>query len=447
MAHRSSLALAIVGTLTFLALLLGGLHPSALALTDESIPVERRTADEMLVLPRAEQEWTVVFYNAADFYGYNPADDFARRMRSTLNVNVLMLEDTFDGEATLWLVEGTAQAPVLVALEAWGEINTGDDEPLTRVLATCEELFPSRRTMVMIYQHGAAWRGASYDVHPLGTREVRTYDYLTPEEMRESFDSVGGIDALLFTAPCLMGAIEPVYHLRHSTDLYIGSEPRSGFAAWVDALPEIERLLTSQPNLSAESLGRRIVESLDRCYDPSEYLHTMPEEAQTVAAEVAMTAVVSTPSLETLASALDAFSLALIDVLEDSIEEIRTARNDSQDFDHEEVVDIIDFAQRCETIPGLEAVSVSLQDAISRAITGAIFNEKAFPGAYGLSIFFPFRKHADPLSGLYNRYSPKFEGQRADYGRSGLSLLEDTHWDEFLATFYSITRDPATRDD
>ena len=40
-----------------------------------------------------------------------------------------------------------------------------------------------------------------------------------------------------------------------------------------------------------------------------------------------------------------------------------------------------------------------------------------------------------------------FKGLREDYVEAGLLLVEDTHWDEFLDAFYSITRDPATRDD
>ncbi len=415
MSRRSPLAVAIVATFLFLTLPLSGVHREAVTFPDPSITVERREPETTLILPRAKRDWTVLFYNAADFYGYNPVDDFARRMRSSPNVNVVMLEDTFEGEATVWLVEGTAQAPVLIALEEWGEINMGDDDVLTEILTYCQTTFPSRRTMLMIYQHDAAWRGAVSDAHPIGTREVRTADYLTPEEMRVSLDSVGGIDALLFTAPCLMGAIEPIHHLRNSMDLYIGSEPRSGFAAWVDALPEISDLLSTQPDL-----------------EPT--------------AKVAMTAVASTSDLDAFASALDAFAVALMDVLEDSIEEIRIARNDSQDLNYEEVVDSIVFAKRCESIPGLEAASAAFQEAVSRVITDALFNREAFPGATGLSIFFPFRKNADPLMGLYNTYAPNFLGQREHYAVSGLSLVEETRWDEFLAAFYSIVRDPDSRD-
>ena len=442
MALRSSVSVVSVGAILLAVLLVGGVCLAVGGLTDETIEVVRSQADEALVLPRAKRDWTVIFYNASDFYGYNPTDDFARRMRSTANVNVVMLEDTFDEPATVWLVEGTAEAPALVALEAWGEINTGDDEPLTQILDYCAEQFPARRTMAMIYQHGAAWRGAAYDLHPslrTGRRPVRTYDYLTPEEMRQSLDSVGGIDALLFTAPCLMGAIEPIYQLRRSTDLYIGSEPMSGFAAWVDAFPEILALLSEEPELSSEDFGKRIVESIERCYDPSPYINDIPEELRAGAAKVAMTAVASTPGLDALARALDAFALALLDVLDESIEEIWIARNDAQDLNHQEVVDLIDFAERCQTIPGLEATSLALQQAIEEAVTAAIFNSEAFPGAQGLSIFFPFRKTDDPLAELANLYRVTFDSMREDYGEAGLSLVEDTHWDEFLDAFYSIT--------
>jgi len=444
---RTPTRTAVVGFLIILAVLQTGSHLCAVARANDTIPVARQTAAASFTLPKPEKDWTVIFYNAADFQGYNPAEDFARQFRSTNRVHVIMLEDPYDGESTVWHVGGTVEAPILVALETWGEIDMGDRKTFARILTYGTEYFPSQRTMVMMYQHGAGWRGACYDEHPSKTRGIRYCTYLTPREMRQSLEKVGGIDALLFTAPCLMGAIEPVYELRHVTDLYMGSEPRSGFAAWVDTLPDLMALLTDQPDLSLETLAERILASLETRYDPGEFPEGTPEPLRRAASKVEMTAVMSSSHIEALAASLDAFSMALLGVLEPSIEAIRIARNESEDLMCDETVDAFDFARRCQSIPGLEATSLGFQEAIARTITDAIFNEEAFPGAHGLSLFFPFRKHEDPQFGLYNRYSFKFDDERSDYRRSGLSLLEVTHWDEFLTGFYNMSRDPASRDE
>ena len=434
MTRRRPFRILLVLPLIAFGLLQTALVAAASTQTASSIPVVRHTPSVPIELPKQEKDWTVLFYNAADFEGGNPADLFAAGMQTMDNVHVVMLEDTYDGEATVWSVEGSPETPELVALEEWGEIDMGDEAAFTRILAYCDENFPSRRTMVMMYQHGGGWRGACWDDHPGNPEAAITY--LTPEEMRQSLDSIGGVDALLFTAPCIMGAIEPVYQLRHSTDLYIGSEPMSGFGIWTNALPDIAACLAASPESTVGVLARSILDAVQRTYDPGKYLSVTPEHAHALIATPSLTAVASTPSLEALASALDAFSLALIDALPMSVEEIRQARNWSQDFLVAEIVDAFQFAKHCQEIPGLEDASATFQQALSQSITYVLVNEAGYPGSHGLSLYFPFQKHKDPFFLRYYHYSTDFREHAAAYRGADLWLLEDTHWDEFLVAFY-----------
>jgi hypothetical protein len=56
-------------------------------------------------------------------------------------------------------------------------------------------------------------------------------------DMQEALSKNGGVDFVLFTAPCLMGAIESVYELRNCAKVYIGSENLSGYCWWLGATP------------------------------------------------------------------------------------------------------------------------------------------------------------------------------------------------------------------
>jgi Clostripain family len=404
------------------------------------IQVSRTVHPDSSNLPLPEKDWTILLYNAADFDGYNPAEDFAQGLQSTDGVHVLMLEDLYDGESTVWSVEGTPEMPALVSRAQWGEIDMGDQEILTRILSYCQENFPSQRLMVMMYQHGGGWRGACYDEHPSGIGGEIDVTFLTPEEMRQSLDSIGGIDALLFTAPCIMGAIEPVYQLRNSTEIYIGSEPTSGFIFWIDALPSISDLLTTYPDLPSEALARRLLEVVQTTYSqekwsapPQRYAPTSP----------ALTAIHSSTAIDVLASALDAFSLTLLEVLDDSLEAVLEARNRTQSFANDELIDAYEFARHCRSIPEMADMSEAFMEAVLAAVTYTFTDPYLHPAAKGLSLYFPLWAYAS-LDHLVVFHAAQGFGRNGEaYQESGLELIEITHWDEFLVAFYDRLLDPA----
>jgi Clostripain family len=414
------------------------LSAPCLAQTDdgEQAPISRIEKPSSYDLPQPEKDWTVLLYNAADFKGYNPTEDFATAIQSTGAVHVLILEDLLDGESTIWYVGGNPDEPRLISLAEWGEIDMGDDQTFSQILAFCQQYFPSRRTMAMMYQHGQGWHGACYDSHPSAIEGQIETTYLTPEEMRVSLDSVGGIEALLFTAPCIMGAMETVYQLRDSVDLYIGSEPVSSFAIWEGALDGIISLLTDEPDIPLDVLASRILDLVQTTFDREALLEMAAEEYHHLLPSAALTAVHFNSSIHALCPALDAFALALLSILDNSMGLIQQARTRTQSFGNGELVDAYDFALHCKEIPGMKLVSEELMNAVSEIVTVSITDVETFPHANGLSLYFPLPEidNSARLAVYHSNYG--FGKYGEEYQGAKLDLVDSTHWSEFLEGFF-----------
>lgn len=193
--------------------------------------------------------WTLLFYDDADFPGgFDPFEDLRATFAETPDVNVLVLRDRYEGPACLYRVDGSHQAVVLKDL---GEVDMGSADTLRAFTTYAKEHFPSERTLVAFYNHGGGWAGACEDA-----TSGRT---LSMDALRRGLAPLGSVDLLCFTAPCLMGSLEAVYEVRDVARCYVGSENRSGFALWEDALPWLMATLKARPGTPTEDLARGLV--------------------------------------------------------------------------------------------------------------------------------------------------------------------------------------------
>ena len=415
------------------ALILVLLSVSIMIVAEEDAVVQR-TEGGVLETPAVIRDWAILFYCNADFRGSNVADVFAQRVQSRENVAVLMLEDTYDAEATLWHVEGGADSPVLVALEDWGEIDMGDDETLTRFLQFAQTWYPSRRTMVMLYSHGHGWRGVSYDDHPSADGSVDT-TWLTPDEISAALLSVGGIDALLLTSPCNTGAMEFSYEVRNAVELFVASEAVSSFYVWKESLPLILESLASDPQLEIEALAKDIPNWAQATYDREFWTDQLSQDKHHLIPTAVLSSAAGGDVMTVLAQALDVFSRTLIEALGDYGEQITQARMSSQSFAYQAFVDAYDLASNCASIPGMQEASKALEAATLGAVTYSVTDPNSHPRAHGLSLFFPMNSdRAMSDQSFHDQYG--FGFYEEDYRTAGLDLLADTHWDEFLVAFY-----------
>jgi len=381
--------------------------------------------------PSASVAWQVLFYADADFVdGYDPLELVAAEASGDPRVGVLILEDPFGDVARVWRPDAANGGVRLRCVEMPGEPNMGSPETLGEFARFADVWYPADRRMLMIYGHGHAWRGACYDdndaVSPAGA-EWCERDWLSPVEMQQALANGRPFDAVLFTAPCLMASLEAAYQLRHVVRLYVASQEHSGYMAWIGSVEPILGTLAQRPYIPVAELGVHVIDTLRVRYRPETYPPAIRSELP-----AKVMSAVDTARLDGVAGALDAFSLALLDVLPVHRSAIAAARHAAQSFGYNELIDIADFASNCASIHAMRPFCERLQTAVDGAVL-ALITDAAHPGARGLTLYFPAPDVTRPAA----LACVSFEISGPAYRSLGLSLLADTHWDEFLSAFFN----------
>jgi hypothetical protein len=360
------------------------------------------------------QTWTLLFYNDADFANaYNPYSDFILDAHSSAHVNVLMLEDRQYGPCKLWYV-GSDHRPRL--LENWGEVDMGHSNTLRKFINYGKTHYPADRYFLALYDHGGGWMGACSDVTNQG--------WLTMSDISTAIASSGGVDIIAFTAPCLMGALESAYQLRNCTDVYIGSEEISGYAAWIGIMGDVCDILNDSSDLSNVDIGEMVVDLVAaNPYWPSH--HDGAEWITMSAVESAKT--------NAVASQVDLFCGYAIPHMAKLFDGLKPAARAAWRMGQGGKytvgeIDLYDFARRYVKFtsdPLAADRAQQLMSALDEAIV-AEYHGWAQVWAYGLTIYFP-RLRAD-----YSRY----------YTTWDLAFVKNTQWDEFLRAYYQHEAKP-----
>ncbi|UCF68972.1 MAG: hypothetical protein JSV80_06720, partial [Acidobacteriota bacterium] len=382
-----------------------------------------------LVAPLATKPWNVLMYAAADFWtAFTPLEPFASQVHSNEDVNVLIFEDYIGLDAAIWQVERRGIGVHITPVQQLGQTDSDEPETLARFLEFAERWFPAERTLLYLYGHGHAWVGACNDQSRAPAKGAPLQqNWLTPPEMRAALEAVGGVDAVFFSAPCLMSSLEAAYELREVADLYVASEELSGYNLWREAVAPIAAALREAPNQDVAVLGRTAIDSLRDTVqvnldsgDPS--IPHQPVIAATV-----------TSDLSEVAQAVDAFSTALINALPTHRAAILAARDAATAFVYGELVDVYSFAEACRGIPGLEESSTRVMRAIKRAVIAQVAAMALDGEAHGLSVYFPVLEPDMPAAGL----TLSFDRMGATYRTYGLSFVADTSWPLFLRAFFA----------
>lgn len=215
------------------------------------------TPPDIKTIPLPQKEWTFLFYDDADFAGaYDPFNDFSRFVSSGHDINYVVLRDRIDSKAAYYQIGNNHEQKLL---QQAGEVNMSAGQTLEDFLAYAKHYFPAKRYIVAFYDHGGGWQGACFDV----TNDTSwNIDALTPREIDDAFSNCGGVDLVLFTAPCLMGSLEAAYQARNSAQYYIGSEDLSGFVYWYNMLDRLDAFIKSNPLVSDGELSRETISLL-----------------------------------------------------------------------------------------------------------------------------------------------------------------------------------------
>ena len=341
-------------------------------------------------------QWTYLFYCDADFDGgYTPIDQFKSEAASSQAINVFVLEDTYDESSRLFTINKKHQ---IKNIEYIGEKNMGSAETLTNFIKQGKTKYPADRYILAFYNHGAGWLGNCID--------ETSEDMLTMDEIKQALLASGGVDIILNTAPCLMGAYESVYELRDCTTMYIGSENTSGYMWWYDTIKDIFDLINSQPSISCRKLSTSIINFVYE--NRTQWSHMSGFENLTMTA-------VDPKKLSASAILLDSLAISYMPEIDFLLEHLS--------FNTKWYRESIDLIWLLEQIAEFEESKIrkAFINIIINEVNEAIINEchgSNMQTSHGLSIFFSNNP-------LYND---------PDYG---LDFALDTKWDEFVLQFIS----------
>jgi parallel beta-helix repeat protein len=167
-------------------------------------------------------DWTIMVYLNGDNDLNDYADDDLGEMGGTnTQDNLIILHDdnTTDQDDThlYHYRNGIRVEPTPKWLDS--EENMGAGSTLEDFVGWCMDEYPSDKTMLIIWDHGGAWKGCSWD-------DNSGDDNLRVPEIREALNnSLGGekLD-MIYMGACSMSTVEVCYELRDNADYLIGAE-------------------------------------------------------------------------------------------------------------------------------------------------------------------------------------------------------------------------------
>jgi hypothetical protein len=357
---------------------------------------------------RPADKWTFLLYAAADAGPnmYSPLQDFAEQFASGDGVEALCLEDTYGETAKIWYIN---ENHFPAQLEDLGEINMGSVTTLSSFLEYAKSHYPADRYIISFYGHGGGWGGACNDYDP-------SFDVLRMDDMKEALMGAGGVDLVLFSAPCLMGAFESAYELRECTDVYVASEGLSFYSFWTTVMGSISEKLNSDPNIPNHELAKLIIEWMEE--DKHDYTLMGGMRYLTMSA-------VRTDRLRRLGDAIDDLALGYMADPERFKALVESVREKIIYFDNPSITDLnsvlLNLYEQETEIAMREKLERAMQ-CLSDVIIAEIHLPK-YKDTKGLSIFLP----DDANAGVLQYYVDD---------EFGLDFVPDANWDELLFSIY-----------
>lgn len=231
----------------------------------------RPAADEP---PQAPPKWSVLVYSAADnnLYPYMLHDVAEmERVGSDAHTHVLVqIDHGRDGggaqrialrsDAALGGTPDVVDSPVE---ESLGSVNMGASDTLAGALRWALQKYPAEHTMLVISDHGNAWKGCCEDDSHLGWMNLpalkNALQTVTQETGRK-------LDVIGFDA-CLMANTEVAWQLKDQARYMVASEQTEGADGWPytpiltpDTLTSMQAHMTQRLDLEPEALVKMIVE-------------------------------------------------------------------------------------------------------------------------------------------------------------------------------------------
>ncbi len=216
-------------------------------------------------------QWTFMVYMAADnSLSYMGVFDILEmeKVGSTDKVHIIVQAEFAAGqpgvpaEGTLRgrITKGSSTTGITSDLQSLGNKDMGDPATLSEFISWTADNYPAEKYALIIWDHGGGWKegrkGACED-QTSGT-------WMTLPELRQGMEDSGvRLDLIEFDA-CLMGMYEVAYEFAGLADVMTFSEEVE--AGEGDPYDSILAILIDDPGMSAEDLGKHIVEEFYKFY-------------------------------------------------------------------------------------------------------------------------------------------------------------------------------------
>jgi subtilisin family serine protease/Leucine-rich repeat (LRR) protein/C1A family cysteine protease len=300
-----------------------------------------------------------------------------------------------------------------------GEANMGDPQTLISFVQWSMLNYPADHYALVLWDHGSGWRAMALAEEEAPLRDIAiddssNGDALTMPEIRSALSTLTNngaspIDLVGFDA-CLMGMIEVDDQLTSYASVRVGSEDLVPNDGWpYDAV--IAQMASAPTPLSAEALGTLIVDEYYASYGNDD----------------TQSAVDLGAPYSALTAAVDGFAAALRSGVGVHYLDIAAARPAAQSFDDPAYIDLYDFAYQVNqtvTDPTINAAATSVMAAVDSAVIHE-HHGASWPGAHGISIYFPE---------TLGEYNTLYDGSR-----NWLRFTGTTQWDEWLRDFYTAS--------
>lgn len=400
---------------------------------------------------QTEAEWNVLVYLAADTEPNSLGQTLEmpmvknvidmEKVGSSENMNIIAQIDRGKNPSTIsggWSGcrrfhikkdkdELNINSPIIKQFET-DKVNMADPKTLTDFIAESAMQFPAKHTFLILNNHGAGWMGALQDFSDSDGKLMNVSNIRKAVEDAEKLTGKK-IDIIGFDA-CVMGQAEVAYELKGSADILIASEEIINGPGWPYAgilskemLKKIQIYMSEHNNyITPDKLAKKVIEECRKKQTEDTYTmaairleNKLLEKANNLSASITagMLASQFAPALMNNDFLINSYYMYQLrkhcnKLAEEIIKTdtpakiLREIIKNSQEFGgappYSDSKDIVDFAKRIikdKRIKdeNLKSASKSLIKTIKNIMLAEEHLKEDYPGANGLSIYFPLSKY------------------------------------------------------
>ncbi|MFA6371239.1 MAG: clostripain-related cysteine peptidase [Methanothrix sp.] len=379
------------------------------------------------------KKWSFMVYmdgdnNLEEFAIYNILE--MAKVGSSSDVNIVVQFDRIPGYDNsygdwitgkrFYITKGMTPTPENAVMDI-GEPDMGSPMTLGNFINWTRANYPASNYCLVIWNHGVGWK--HYVRMIPWSDDTRSGDSLDVkgvciDETNKTVLTMQDVGAALAASPvslvnydaCFMQMAEVIYQDNPSAQVHVGSE--EGVPEYGNPYDAILNDLVSKPGMTAEGLGRSIVQNYAIFYLPGTD-HSRSWATISAAGDSAIPGMVR---------ALDDLSIALINVEPGEHAHIHQAFIEADHYMSQSSVDLYDFARLIKLyVPDtmVRTAAQNLMDNVSATVISESHGND-YLNSHGISIYLP-------ESSIY--YLLSYENTR---------LARDSHWDEFLRKHLNI---------